>query len=181
MTEFAPPEWPGPNGRPSEVRVVEAARSRYKSLPLWAKVALPVAAIGALGAAVGGSDNKNASTRSLAASPVGSDTASTVETTVAEATSPTSSVSLPTSTAPSTTAPSTTAPSTTVAIVTTTATKVATVATVALVSPPATSGLAPQFDSCKKAKARGYGPYYNGIDPEYGWYRDADHDGIVCE
>ncbi|HEU0133005.1 MAG TPA: excalibur calcium-binding domain-containing protein [Mycobacteriales bacterium] len=45
-------------------------------------------------------------------------------------------------------------------------------------APPATD---PRFDTCKEAKAHGYGPYYRGQDPEYDWYRDADSDGIVCE
>jgi hypothetical protein len=39
----------------------------------------------------------------------------------------------------------------------------------------------PRFDTCKAAKAAGYGPYRSGVDPEYDWYRDADSDGIVCE
>ncbi len=39
----------------------------------------------------------------------------------------------------------------------------------------------PDMGTCKAAKAAGYGPYYEGKDPEYDWYRDADHDGIVCE
>lgn len=39
----------------------------------------------------------------------------------------------------------------------------------------------PRFDSCREAKANGYGPYTNGIDKEYDWYRDGDKDGIVCE
>jgi hypothetical protein len=38
----------------------------------------------------------------------------------------------------------------------------------------------PRFDTCKQAKAAGYGPYQRG-DAEYGWYRDADNDGEVCE
>ena len=38
----------------------------------------------------------------------------------------------------------------------------------------------PRFDTCKEAKAHGYGPYRSG-ETEYGWYRDADGDGIVCE
>ncbi|MBU4215703.1 MAG: DUF1524 domain-containing protein [Actinobacteria bacterium] len=46
---------------------------------------------------------------------------------------------------------------------------------------PADAGLDPRFDTCKKAKAAGYGPYVKGIDPEYDWYRDADHDGTDCE
>jgi hypothetical protein len=35
--------------------------------------------------------------------------------------------------------------------------------------------------TCKAAKAAGYGPYVEGQDPEYAFYRDADHDGQVCE
>lgn len=42
-------------------------------------------------------------------------------------------------------------------------------------------GLDPRFGTCREAKAHGYGPYYAGRDPEYAWYRDADHDGIDCE
>ena len=42
-------------------------------------------------------------------------------------------------------------------------------------------GLDPQFQYCYQAKAAGYGPYYQGKDPEYSWYTDSDHDGIVCE
>jgi len=34
----------------------------------------------------------------------------------------------------------------------------------------------PQFDTCKDAKAAGYGPYVQGVDPEYDWYRDRDKD-----
>ncbi len=39
----------------------------------------------------------------------------------------------------------------------------------------------PRFPTCKAAIKAGYGPYRQGIDPEYDWYRDADHDGIDCE
>lgn len=46
---------------------------------------------------------------------------------------------------------------------------------------PAPSSLDPRFDTCRAAKAAGYGPYYEGRDPEYDWYRDADNDGKVCE
>lgn len=38
-----------------------------------------------------------------------------------------------------------------------------------------------RYATCKEAKAHGLGPYYRGVDPEYAWYRDADHDGVVCE
>lgn len=39
----------------------------------------------------------------------------------------------------------------------------------------------PQFSSCAKAKAQGYGPYTRDIDPEYAWYNDGDSDGVACE
>ena len=38
-----------------------------------------------------------------------------------------------------------------------------------------------RYSSCAKAKAAGLGPYYKGKDPEYGWYKDRDGDGVVCE
>lgn len=38
-----------------------------------------------------------------------------------------------------------------------------------------------RYSTCKEAKAHGLGPYYRGVDPEYTWYIDSDHDGIVCE
>ncbi|MFC7489442.1 MULTISPECIES: GmrSD restriction endonuclease domain-containing protein [unclassified Knoellia] len=41
--------------------------------------------------------------------------------------------------------------------------------------------LDPDFGTCREAIDAGYGPYYEGKDPEYDWYRDADSDGIVCE
>jgi hypothetical protein len=40
---------------------------------------------------------------------------------------------------------------------------------------------APNYGSCKQAKANGAGPYYRDRDPEYHYYRDADGDGVVCE
>lgn len=39
----------------------------------------------------------------------------------------------------------------------------------------------PQFGSCKEAKSQGFGPYVQGQDAEYDWYRDGDGDGTVCE
>lgn len=43
------------------------------------------------------------------------------------------------------------------------------------------SGLDKDYGTCAAAKAAGKGPYYEGKDPEYDWYVDRDHDGIVCE
>ena len=42
-------------------------------------------------------------------------------------------------------------------------------------------GVDPRFKTCKEATSGGYGPYTSGADPEYDWYRDPDHDGVVCE
>ncbi|WP_157963738.1 lamin tail domain-containing protein [Actinocorallia populi] len=39
----------------------------------------------------------------------------------------------------------------------------------------------PRYGTCTEAKANGYGPYYEGRDPEYHWYSDRDGDGVVCE
>ncbi|TDB83938.1 excalibur calcium-binding domain-containing protein [Actinomadura sp. KC216] len=47
--------------------------------------------------------------------------------------------------------------------------------------PGAADGVDPRFDTCAQANAHGYGPYYEGWDPEYHWYEDRDHDGIDCE
>ncbi|MGQ0464352.1 MAG: GmrSD restriction endonuclease domain-containing protein [Sporichthyaceae bacterium] len=46
---------------------------------------------------------------------------------------------------------------------------------------PQAAGTDPRFPYCKDAIAAGYGPYVSGTDAEYGWYRDADGDGTVCE
>jgi hypothetical protein len=43
------------------------------------------------------------------------------------------------------------------------------------------SGLDPHFGTCREANDAGYGPYVEGDDPEYDWYRDRDRDGLVCE
>ena len=44
-----------------------------------------------------------------------------------------------------------------------------------------TATLDPRYSSCKDAKSQGYGPYVQGEDEEYDWYRDGDSDGITCE
>ena len=46
---------------------------------------------------------------------------------------------------------------------------------------PARGGVDPDYGTCKNAKANGAGPYYQGKDPEYDFYRDGDGDGVVCE
>jgi hypothetical protein len=45
----------------------------------------------------------------------------------------------------------------------------------------ANTGTDPKFAYCYQAKDAGYGPYYQGKDPEYDWYTDSDSDGVVCE
>lgn len=47
---------------------------------------------------------------------------------------------------------------------------------------PAPNGvLDPNYGTCSLAQANGAGPYRQGVDPEYDWYRDRDKDGVVCE
>ncbi|MFB4309214.1 excalibur calcium-binding domain-containing protein [Actinomadura sp. GTD37] len=48
-------------------------------------------------------------------------------------------------------------------------------------APQPGDGLDPRFATCAKANAAGYGPYYEGTDPEYAWYKDRDRDGVDCE
>jgi Protein of unknown function (DUF1524)/Excalibur calcium-binding domain len=45
----------------------------------------------------------------------------------------------------------------------------------------AAGGDDPRFATCAAAKAQGYGPYVQGKDPEYYWYRDGNHNGVDCE
>jgi len=46
---------------------------------------------------------------------------------------------------------------------------------------PAAPATDPQFGTCREANDNGYGNYQQGVDPEYSWYQDRDHDGWVCE
>lgn len=80
-----------------------------------------------------------------------------------------------------TTAAATSAPPATSNTTTTAKSPVPPPTTAAQPPPPPQDTPDPRFETCKKAKAAGYGPYYEGQDPEYYWYRDADGDGIVCE
>ncbi|GAB3068618.1 DUF1524 domain-containing protein [Pedococcus soli] len=48
-------------------------------------------------------------------------------------------------------------------------------------STPTPSHTDPRFGTCREANAAGYGPYRQGVDPEYDWYQDRDHDGLACE
>lgn len=45
---------------------------------------------------------------------------------------------------------------------------------------PAVGGSDPKYASCKEAKAHGLGPYTKDR-VEYGYYKDGDKDGVVCE
>lgn len=47
--------------------------------------------------------------------------------------------------------------------------------------PAGSGGTDPRYRTCGEANEHGYGPYRRGRDPEYGWYTDADGDGLVCE
>jgi hypothetical protein len=47
--------------------------------------------------------------------------------------------------------------------------------------PSSAPRLDPQFGTCGEANDAGYGPYFQGADPEYDWYQDRDGDGAVCE
>lgn len=47
-------------------------------------------------------------------------------------------------------------------------------------APQPKNGSDPDMGSCSQAKAAGYGPYTKG-QVEYGFYRDGDGDGTVCE
>jgi hypothetical protein len=38
-----------------------------------------------------------------------------------------------------------------------------------------------EASTCTEAKKYGYGPYHRSLNPEYNWYQDRDHDGVVCE
>lgn len=50
-----------------------------------------------------------------------------------------------------------------------------------IVAPVSDGVLDPDYGTCSAVHANAAGPYYQGIDPEYAWYRDGDKDGMVCE
>nr|WP_284290447.1 excalibur calcium-binding domain-containing protein [Angustibacter aerolatus] len=45
----------------------------------------------------------------------------------------------------------------------------------------AAPALDPRYRTCGDANDAGYGPYTEGVDPEYDWYQDRDGDGVDCE
>ncbi|GAA2754340.1 excalibur calcium-binding domain-containing protein [Amnibacterium kyonggiense] len=45
-----------------------------------------------------------------------------------------------------------------------------------------TTGLDKRYPTCTELKKHpNHAPYHRGVDPEYAWYQDRDHDGWVCE
>ncbi len=184
---------------PKSGSALKRAGSRYRSWPLWAKIAAPGAAmfvgLGAIGAATEPAESADAEV----AASVTVEPAELTESTPSPTAEPTTVP--PTTAAPTTavpTTPPTTAPATlppTTAAPTTAAPTTAVPTTAAPTLPPTTAppppppppppapvqATDPNYGTCKEAKANGAGPYYQGQDPEYGWYRDADSDGIVCE
>lgn len=147
-----------------------ARRRAFVPLVSWSAVWLVLFAIGAV---------TDGTTPSTSAAPVASPVAS----------SPTPSTSEPTRGAPlsepkPTTQDATTRPTPTKSL----KPKPRTATTTARPKPkpkpspePGSGNVDPRFDTCKEAKANGYGPYTQGVDPEYSWYRDADGDGKNCE
>lgn len=180
------PDTTGPHVEAKSGSVVRRAGGTYKAWPLWAKIAAPGAALfvglGVIGAATEEAESADpapvASIVEFAALP---DT--TVETTTAPTTVAPTTVA-PTTAAPTTLPPTTAAPTTPAPTLppTTVAPTLAPITQAPPPPPPAPAvALDPDYGTCKEAKAHGAGPYYQGQDPEYGWYRDADSDGIVCE
>lgn len=136
---------------------------RYRSWPLWAKISAPVAVLALFGAVLPNT-NDSADTAAVTTVPAATSTTASSLTTsmvrvqpIAEVPADTQSIAAPTTPAP--TPPPTPAPTT----------------------PPPEEQVHERFDTCKEAIAHGNGPYYQGTDVEYGWYRDANSNGIVCE
>lgn len=173
MGVFPPPELP------------LAQKARPKRWPLWAKIATPLGALMVFGGIANAcappedeaklvspmtavttaeiAPTESPSTTSIGASPTTTTVAATTpppETTTAPTPPPTAAATIPPATNPPPTNPPPTVPPPPLPIVVMTD---------------------PRFGTCKEAKANGYGPYHSGTDTEYGWYRDADSDGIVCE
>jgi len=45
-----------------------------------------------------------------------------------------------------------------------------------------THGVDPRYATCTELHRHpNHAPYRRGVDPEYPWYQDRDHDGLVCE
>jgi hypothetical protein len=186
MSTFAPPSEHDVPLTPND-SVGNSPRG-FQRWPLWAKIAGPIVALLVVVSAAGAltnKDNTGAPATTDATSGVQplagvADTlapATTVTTVAPTAAAPTT---LPPTTLPPTTLPPTVPPTVAPTVAPTIAPTVP--PTAAPIAPPPTAAPTdPRFDTCKEAKANGYGPYVRGQDPEYGWYRDADSDGTVCE
>lgn len=174
---------------------MSALLQRLARFPLWAKIAAPVVvALLVVSGVAGASQNQGSqpvallstesstSVQADESSTVASVAATTVPSTIAGTVPPTDAPTVPstTATAVAQAEPPTVAPTTPpTAAPTVPATVAGTLPTVPPLAAP--SGTDPRFDTCKLAKANGYGPYVQGEDVEYGWYRDGDSDGTVCE
>lgn len=183
---YAPPPagpapMPPPAGRPFDMPPPPPPggnRRRINSIIIGV-AALFLLGMCTVGVLSGGSDE------TTAAPAVPSPTAAA--TTAAPAAPPTTAPAAPAAPQPTTApaapaAPQTTAPTPAAPPVTTPPAQVPPPAAVAPVAPadPAQQ-LDPQFSSCTKANAAGFGDYVRGQDPEYAWYDDRDGDGTVCE
>lgn len=167
---------------PRSATLHETSERGRRAWPRWAKIVGPVTGVLILGGITSACEAETTAT-DVEVTATESDPSQNIETvepssTVLSATTdvattaqaPTATAAPPATAAPATAAPVTAPP---------TPAPTAPPQTVAFVAPaPATD---PRFDTCKDAKANGYGPYSRGVDPEYNWYRDADNDGIVCE
>lgn len=166
---------------PRSATLHETSERGLRVWPLWAKFVVPVTGVLILGGITSACEDDTTATDVVVAATE-SDPSQTVVTIEPSSTVPSTTPDAAITTqAPTATA----APTTTAAPVTAPPTPAPTAPpqTVAFVAPPPAPAPAtdPRFDTCKDAKANGFGPYSRGVDPEYNWYRDADSDGIVCE
>lgn len=167
---------------PRSATLHETSERGCRVWTLWAKIVVPVTGVLILGGITSACEDDTTAT------DVGV-TAPEIDPSQTDVTIEPSSTVLSTTDVATTLAPTTAAaPTTTAAPVTVPPTPAPTAPpqTVAFVAPPPPTqppapATDPRFDTCKDAKANGFGPYSRGTDPEYNWYRDADSDGIVCE
>jgi hypothetical protein len=145
-----------------------------KSAPLWAKIAVPVAAVLLIAGIAGASDaNKNSAAPAATSSTI----ASTTTTEAATTTEASTTTEAPTTVAPTTLAP-TTAPPTTQPPATTPVTQPA---------PPPTQGAPPNPGDTKNCTDfANYGQAKSWFDTYFPYYGDVagldrDGDGIPCE
>ncbi|MFV0462086.1 MAG: excalibur calcium-binding domain-containing protein [Nostocoides sp.] len=185
------------------VAVVALIRGNLRWAHVSSRAQAAVALVGAiLLVSLGGAAGGPADQESSATGQSDTTAAPPVTTSPARSTSPSTSTSTTTARSPATTqpepsqaapAPSTTRAATSPRPLAPTTAKASTPPTTAkptapnhLVAAPSPSTAAPartdpRFRTCQEVIAAGLGPYEEGKDPEYPWYRDADHDGIVCE